>query len=235
MPVELAEIAAGLPMAASFAMATGISAVREVRRRSALNEAMHELRRPLQVLALSLPAGSSGGEEASGSALRMAVDAIDRLDREINGRPGGEVSDTLSLRRAIEAAVARWRPRATVEGRSLELFWRVGEPVLIGGDIELVQALDNMISNGFEHGSGAVEIEVSETSSGLRIAVLDGGVEQSARRSCSERDRRARRRHGHGLRIVRRAAAQHGGSFCLRTAPGGSEARLELSLTKEAR
>ena len=63
MTMELAEIAAGLPLAASFALAGGINTLREGRRRAALNEAMHELRRPLQALSLALltdPAGRAG-------------------------------------------------------------------------------------------------------------------------------------------------------------------------------
>jgi len=40
-----------------------------------------------------------------------------------------------------------------------------------------------------------------------------------------------RRRHGHGLRIVRRVAARHGGSFRLRRSPSGTEACLELPLS----
>src|SRR3954447_25761137 len=55
MALELAEVAAGLPMAASFALAGGLTTLREGRRRSSLNAAMHELRRPLQVLTLALP------------------------------------------------------------------------------------------------------------------------------------------------------------------------------------
>ena len=76
-------------MAASFAMAGGITAFREGRRRSSLNEAIHELRRPLQALALSLPRRLARAE-AMRSALQMAAAAVDRLEREINGeRRGG--------------------------------------------------------------------------------------------------------------------------------------------------
>ena len=75
MAVELGEIAAGLPFAASIAMTTGIGALREGRRRTSLNEAIHELRRPLQALALALP-DDSGAVPGSGSALRMAAGAL---------------------------------------------------------------------------------------------------------------------------------------------------------------
>ena len=72
MAMELAELAAGLPVAASFAAARGISSFREGRRRTSLNEAMHELRRPLQILSLALPA-RAGEDAAVDSSLRLAT------------------------------------------------------------------------------------------------------------------------------------------------------------------
>jgi signal transduction histidine kinase len=235
MPVELAEIAAGLPFAASFAMATGISALREGRRRSALNEAVHELRRPLQALAFSLPPGAGDGEAAE-SALRMTAAAVDRLDREINGEPAAASAEAVPIGPLVEAALARWQPRAAVAGRSLELAWAAVEPVLPGCEEDLVQALDNMISNGFEHGRGPVEIEVREEDGRLRLAVRDGGP-KDRKRSWPRRgpDRRPRGRHGHGLRIVRRVAARHGGGFRLRRIGAGTEARLDLPLAEGRR
>jgi two-component system sensor histidine kinase QseC len=225
MAVELAEIAAGLPFAASFAMASGLTALREGRRRSTLNEAIHELRRPLQALAFSLSPDPGRGEAAE-SALRMATAAVDRLDREINGEPAAAPAQPVPVRPVIEAALARWRPRAAAAGRSIDLTWEAVNPVVSGDEIDLVQALDNVISNGFEHGRGRVEVGVCEMEGCLRIAVRDGGPGDGERR----RRRPAPGRHGHGLKIVRRVAARHGGSFRLRRFPDSTEARLDLPL-----
>lgn len=232
--VELAEIAAGVPFAASFAMATGIGALRRSRRRSALNEAVHELRRPLQTLALSLPPDPDGGE-AAGSALRMAAAAVERLDREINGEPGTASAEAVSVGPLVDAALARWRPRAAIAGRLLRLNWKASEPVVPGSEEDIAQALDNMISNGFEHGCGPVEIEVREERGRLRLSVCDGGPEDGGRSRRRDADRRSPGRHGHGLRIVRRVAARHGGSFRLRRSVGGTEARLDLPLAEGRR
>src|SRR4051812_38720928 len=131
MSVELAEIAAGLPFAASLAMATGITAFREARRRSSLNEAIHELRRPLQTLALSLPAERRGAE-AMGSSLQMAAAAVDRLDREINGLAVEVAAERVSIRPIVELGIERWRGRAAAEGRTLRLSWSAGEAELRG-------------------------------------------------------------------------------------------------------
>lgn len=227
MAVELGEIAAGLPFAASIAMTTGIGVLREGRRRTSLNEAMHELRRPLQALALSLPREA----DASCSALQMAAGAVDRLEHEINGRPLEPVAERVSVRPMVEAALARWRPRAVASGRSLELRWNAAEPALWGYPEELARAVDNLISNGFEHGEGAVDVAVLESSGRLRIEVRDRGAGRAGPRPLSL----GRRRHGHGLRIVRRTAARHGGSFRLRPAAVGTEATLELPLAGGAR
>lgn len=231
MALELAELAAGLPMAASFAMAGGIAAFRDGRRRSLLNEAMHELRRPLQALTLAHSAGSSRREGVE-SSLQMAAAALARLDREINGRgPAGELTQ-VSMRPLVEDAVERWRRPAALAGASLELRWEAGEAELRGDRFELAQALDNLISNALRHGGSEVTIDARAVGGVLRLAILDSGragMAAPGRSRAGVRDRMAgRSRHGHGLRIVRRAAANHGGSFSLRRRAGGTEARLEL-------
>jgi signal transduction histidine kinase len=232
---ELSGLAGGLPIAASFAMATGITALREGRRRSSLNEAMHELRRPLQGLALSLPAEGSKTGPAE-ACLQMAVVALEGLDREINGGALEASVATVLLRPAVEAAMERWTPPADAIGRSVRLEWTVQDDVLPRQPAELAQALDNLISNALVHGSGAVVVEVGEEGNCLHLGVRDGGcVEAGLRFRQMLRLPAGRDRHGHGLRIVRRVAARYGGSFRLVRSPGGSEARLELPLDGAAR
>lgn len=238
MALELAEVAGGLPMAVSFAMAGGIAAIRNGRRRGSLNEAMHELRRPLQALALLLPVDSPQAEAAE-SSLRMAAAAVERLDRQINGGSPTRGTALMPLRPLVETAVERWRGRAALVGGSLSLRWSGGEPELQLDRVELAQAVDNLISNALLHGGGEVLLDVREVGGVLRLSVLDSG---DSRTVLSDRSRpglwdrlAGRNRHGHGLRIVRRVAANHGGSFRLRRIPGGSEARLELPLAGGAR
>lgn len=232
MPFELAEVLASFPLAASFAIAGGLGLIREGRRRSSLNEAVHELRRPLQVLALSLPAEAEAAGALS-SSLRMATAAVDRLDREINGGNAPAAGTPFSLRSVVEEALERWQGRAAVTGRGLNLVWKGGDPRLRGDGVELGQALDNLISNAFEHGDGEIRVEALEGDGLLRIRVVDGGQFTHSQRG--ERPGLGVRlggpvRHGHGLRVVRRVAAQHGGGFRLRRSSLGTEASLELPL-----
>lgn len=232
MALELAEALVGFPVAASFAIAGGLGLLREGRRRSSLNEAMHELRRPLQALALSLPTDVESAR-AFNSSLHMAAAAVDRLDREINGGKTPTAGASIPLRSVVEEALGRWQGRADLTGRPLKLVWRLGDALLRGDRIELGQALDNLISNAFEHGDGEIRVEVSGGGGLLRIVVIDAGpVTYSQRRGWAGLGVRlsGRGRHGHGLRVVRRVAARHGGGFRLRRTPLGTEASLELPL-----
>jgi signal transduction histidine kinase len=135
----------------------------------------------------------------------------------------------------MRSAVGRWRARVALGGGSLELRWRAGEAIVIGDPADLEQAVDNLIVNAIEHGGPAVVVEGRRRAGRLRISVADPG---RASRPASRRESPAeliarlsgRRRHGHGLRVVRRTAAAHGGDFRLRCSERGTEAVLELPL-----
>jgi signal transduction histidine kinase len=227
MAVELAEVAAGLPMAASFALAGGLTTLREGRRRTALNEAMHELRRPLQILSFSLPADAPEAAPAE-SSLQLARVALDRLDREINGVSQQEEVNEVSIRNLVEEAVRRWRGAVLRNGGRLEPALDNEDICVQGSRFDLAQALDNLLSNAIEHGGGQVRIGWRRDVDQVCVSVVDDGV--IAKTKFGRRGlRRARRcRRGHGLKIVRRIARRHGGSFVLRTAPDGTEAILRL-------
>jgi signal transduction histidine kinase len=234
--IAVAEITAGLPLAASFAFAGGLSLLRQGRRRAALNEAVHELRRPLQALSLAAPRGDA----CFGSSLQLTVAALERLDREINGGLRETRVEPVPLRPLVLAAVARWRQRAEHSGGNLELRWS-GGPALVPGDpFELAQALDNLIINGIEHGVGRVLIAVRSDGSRLRLVVRDFASRAAANRACGGGPRAllerlaGRNRRGHGLRVVRRVAASSGGSFHLLRQQEGSEAILEWPDHSEA-
>lgn len=230
MTVELAQVAAGLPLAASFALAGGITTLREGRRRTALNEAMHELRRPLQVLSLALPADPAG-QEAVDSSLRLAAAALARLDREINGDSLESEVGCVPVRPLLEEAVQRWGPRAASVGGGVSLRWRSDEQCVQGDRIGLAQAVDNLINNAIDHGGGRVTIEGRRDGTWLLISVRDSGGQATRARHARLRFwRGSRSRHGHGLRVVARVVRAHGGNFGLRRVERGIEARLRLPL-----
>jgi signal transduction histidine kinase len=230
----LAEIVAGWPFAASLAAAVAAQGLWAGRRRTALNEAMHELRRPLQALALAPPAASPGESAAAEWSVQMAV-ALERLDREINGGGIAARRSALLVAPLLGAAVRRWQSRAALAGASLELGGDAGA-VRIGADrCAIGQALDNLIVNAIEHGGPRIVVEAQVRGRELRVCVADCGSAarlRSPRRSPAELIARlsGRRRRGHGLRLVRRTAAAHGGDFRLSRHDRRTEALLCLPL-----
>jgi hypothetical protein len=94
--------------------------------------------------------------------------------------------------------------------------------------------VDNLISNGLVHGSGEVTVEAALVDGCIRIVVGNRKRAKPAGPGRRARDLpgriSGRRRHGHGLRIVRRVAARNGGSFRLCRRGDRYEAVLELPL-----
>jgi signal transduction histidine kinase len=225
------ELVSGLPFALSFASAGTAAAVAAQKRRGALNEALHELRRPMQALALALPPEAAEAP-AVDSSLVLAVAAMERLDREINGGPAPLVAKRVALRGIAEAAATRWVGAA--EG-GLEFDWQAGEAAVRGDASRLAQALDNLIINGIEHGRGPLTIRARRCARLVRVAVHDTGGSRRRARGLAGKAiaalRKDRRRRGHGLSVVRRTAAEHGGSFELVRSERGTEAVLELPLS----
>jgi signal transduction histidine kinase len=230
MALELAQVAAGLPVAASFALAGGITSLREDRRRATLNEAMHELRRPLQVLSLALPEGTRHAAPVE-SSFELATVALERLDREINGASLPKVTVEVSVNGLIDEAVRRWRGAASCSGSSLQREWNGPETYVEGDRFDLAQALDNLLSNAIEHGSGKVRIGWRREGEWVCISVSNSGAAAPTRWRRRMR-RRGRCRRGHGLRVVERVARKHGGSFALRPARDGVKASLWLPLLR---
>jgi signal transduction histidine kinase len=227
MAVELAEVAAGLPVAASFALAGGITSLREGRRRATLNEALHELRRPLQVLHLALPGRSHQPAQVE-SSLELATVALERLDREINGAALEKVVTEVSVDVLIEEAVRRWREAASRKGHTLQREWNGPETCVEGDRFDLAQALDNLLSNAIEHGAGKVRIGWRREGDWVCISVSNSGVPSAVNLRRRRRRRGGRCCRGHGLRVVERVARRHGGSFTLRPTGDGAKASLRL-------
>jgi signal transduction histidine kinase len=112
-------------------------------------------------------------------------------------------------------------------GSSAQLCWRAGEATILGDSGRIEQALDNLVLNAIEHGGARIGIEARQSGSEVTISVVDSGPHR-AQRPSPGRVGRADRHHGHGLRVVRRIAAEHGGRFELRRSPGRTEALLRL-------
>jgi signal transduction histidine kinase len=234
MLAELTRIDSVWPLALSLAGAVTARGLVVGRRRNALNEALHELRRPLQALVLAVPPTQTAAGTGSDLPLQAAL-ALKRLDREINGGPEVAVRSPVVVAELLEASLRRWRQRANLAGASLDLKAGLGGVIASVDQAGFSQALDNLIINAIEHGGARIVVGAELDSGVLRVGVSDSG--RSGRPDPRWRPWQrglaglsGRGRHGHGLRVVRRVAAAHGGEFRLRQVGPGVEATLELRI-----
>lgn len=231
---DLVGIGAAWPFAASLAAVVTAQGLRAGRRRNALNEALHELRRPLHAIALATDRGSLGPAHVN-SSVELAAAALERLDREINGGSPVASRQAFAARPLVEAAVGRWRARANLVGDSLAMHWRAGGAIVDGDRTAVSQALDNLIVNAIEHGGPSIDVDAHTHDGWLRLSVSDSGRDARPKsRDGAPAEVIARlsgkRRRGHGLTVVRRVASAHGGRLVLRCSDSGSVALLELPL-----
>ena len=204
---------------------------RNVRRRSALNRALHEVRRPLQALALlspappalaghgRLPRAPGPIADPVGEPVLQAISAVRELDRELNGGPGpASRSEMIACRLMADACVRRWQSRAHLSDASIRLEW-TGPDVLVRGDgVALAAALENVIVNAIEHGGPAITVSGRGVGGRVRIEIGDNGRNARAgvrRESPAAMLARLRGRsaHGHGLAVASRTVNDHGGKL----------------------
>lgn len=163
-----------------------------------LNEALHELRRPLQGLTLIL----NGQATPTGAVelLEQATHALTELDGLVNGFALPRERGPVKLEELAAEARRRWGARIELEGSRAMRRTRV-----VADRRRLAAAIDNLIANALEHGSGSVRLRARTEEGGVRLDVVSRGEPGPPRDGADPR-------RGHGLRVVERAAAEHGGT-----------------------
>jgi signal transduction histidine kinase len=194
----------------------------EARRREELNAAIHELRRPIQAIAMATAPPHSPLNGNGTPPIELAIAALADLDRAVNGKPPPGRRPVL-LRPLVEGSLSRWRRAAALAGSRLELRWSADSAAVLGDPHRISQALDNLIVNAIEHGGPPVQVDAHLCPRGVRVAVRDHGPAE-------EDTPPGRSGSGHGLRIAAAIATEHGGRFAIRRDRSGTVAVLELPL-----
>ncbi len=186
------------------------------RRAVRLNRALHELRRPLQSISLSLE-GAAPDVRSAEACLEQARHALADLDAVVNRRELTPRIVRTAVGEVTSALEDRWHRRgirvtATEPGQAI-----AADPGRLGA------ALDNLVANAIEHGSGPVEVRALASAGAVRFEVRDDGTGEA------RPDRDPDPRHGHGLRVAGDVAARHGGTLVPPQAtPAGTVAALSL-------
>jgi signal transduction histidine kinase len=198
------------------------------RQREAIARAAHEVRGPLQALALGVALAARDGRDAERWRAMELELARARVALDDLQWPRGSSSTGLDavgarelLADAARAAVAR--------GVEASVEWTGAEVLMACGRVRVAQALANLVANAIEHGGGPIALSGRLVGDTVRFEVCDQGRGLPAPvATLAQRARRGRGRRGRGLAIAADIAAAHGGR--LAAAPSRHGARLVLEL-----
>ena len=211
-----------------------------------VSEASHELRTPLTALRAEVDLALAGNRDASElrAALRSAAEEIRRVCRLAD--------DLLLLARAdhgklplrprpleprvlLEAAAARARAAARTRGRQILVCDLAPGHWLLGDPDRAAQALDNLITNALQYGSGTITLTAHAEGSllGLHVADHGSGFALDLAQRAFQRFTRGKRARdpgsGLGLSLVAAIAQAHQGIATVANLPeGGADACIAL-------
>lgn len=138
----------------------------------------HQLRTPITVLRLKLERASTRPVEDTD--LASALVDLDRLEDTIEhllavARDSVPRGGEISLDQAVQAAVARWGPRAEAAGRTLTAA--PSAPTSVRAHrASIDEVLNVLIDNSLRHGSGAVTVSIRAMTGAVGVDVADEGT-----------------------------------------------------------
>jgi two-component system OmpR family sensor kinase len=211
------------------------------RERRLVSDASHELRTPLTTLRAEVElalrrerdvgelraALESAAEEAQ-RMTRLADDLLVLARVDQGGLP--LKPEPLAARDLLQAAAARARAAASIEGRTIVARDVADDGGLVLADPDrAAQALDNLVTNALRYGAGTValaaradpefvELHVTDEGRGFPDDIIDRAFERFGR---ADEARSSGAGSGLGLAIVEAIAHAHGGHAHARNRPEG--------------
>jgi len=177
-------------------------------------EAEHELRGPLQAIALVAELDTGAGCRVD---LRVEVErvrvALADLTAARSGRRANPSAELVRLDRLVWRAATASDLAARRVGGGVHLDWSAGPVTINANRGRLAQALGNLLANAVEHGGGHVCVSGRRTNRGIRVEVRDAG-------------------RGHGLAIAAKAVRDSGGTLTAARAGSGTAVAIELPVVE---
>jgi two-component system OmpR family sensor kinase len=239
-------IPASDPLGCSVSDAPGRGQPREAKAWQLISEASHELKTPLTALRTEVDLALLGNRDAGElrSALRSAADEIRRVCRladdilMLGQSDHGRLplrSRPLDPRELLEAAAARARAAAWTRRRRIVVRDMAPGRRLLGDPDRAAQALDNLVSNAMQHGSGTITLTARDEGQllGLHVADQGSGFAGEMAASAFQRFTRGERARdpgsGLGLSLVAAIAIAHRGVATVCNLPeGGADSCIAL-------
>jgi signal transduction histidine kinase len=189
----------------------GRRAVADAHRMRLIAEAEHELRGPLQAIALAAELDERG--DGRRVDLRVELErarlALADLTAARSGRRASAGTEPVRLDRLVWRVATASDLAARRVGGGVHLDWSAGPVTIRANRGRLAQALGNLLANAVEHGGGQVRVSGRLTKRGIRVEVRDSG-------------------RGHGLAIAAKAARDCGGTLTAARAGSGTAVAIEL-------
>ena len=190
---------------------------------------VHEVRSPTAALAAIVGALRESGldDETTRTLIALAIAACRSIERILTDAALGSLAlADVDVAAVAGAAVAS----ARLGGARVRTSFEPDLPVIVGDDVRLRQALDNLIENAVAAAGSDEDVVVTVRSEqdALVVTVSDGGIgiplEDHARifEPGVRLDRGGLERGGSGLglAVVRAVADAHGGSASVESSPG---------------
>jgi signal transduction histidine kinase len=180
-------------------------------------EAEHELRGPLQAIALAVDARrpNAPAMDALGADLRPDIErarmALADLAAARSGRRADADVEPIRLDRLVWRTATASDLAARRAGGGVHLDWAAGPVTIHANRGRLAQALGNLLANAVEHGGGHVRVVGRRTARGVRVEVRDSG-------------------RGHGLTVAAKAVHDSGGRLTAAKAGPGTAVAIDLPI-----